>query len=113
MKINKWSADNIAFGSGGGLLQKVNRDTQKFAIKCSAVEIDGVWHDVLKDPITDPGKRSKAGRLALISNDSGGYKTVREEEALVQGKENLLVPVFKDGEVLIHHSFADIRSRVR
>ena len=29
MKANKWSVDNLAFGSGGSLLQKVDRDTQK------------------------------------------------------------------------------------
>ena len=28
LKVNGWSADNIAFGSGGGLLQKLNRDTK-------------------------------------------------------------------------------------
>ena len=30
-----FSADNIAFGSGGGLLQKLNRDTLQFAFKCT------------------------------------------------------------------------------
>ena len=34
MQSAGWSADNIAFGSGGGLLQKLNRDTEKFAFKC-------------------------------------------------------------------------------
>src|SRR5262249_21950337 len=34
-----WSADNIAFGSGGGLLQKINRDTLQFAFKCSSATI--------------------------------------------------------------------------
>lgn len=58
-----YSTTNIAFGMGGALLQQVNRDTQKFAYKCSAVEKDGEWMDVYKDPITDPGKRSMAGRL--------------------------------------------------
>lgn len=106
MKDNRWSADNIVFGSGGGLLQKVDRDTQKFAFKCSATERDGKWHDVMKDPVTDSAKRSKAGRLALIMQDHG-YKTVR-----YTGKEeNLLVPVFRNGEVLVRHTFADIRKR--
>ncbi len=34
LKQHGWSAENIGFGSGGGLLQKLNRDTQKFAFKC-------------------------------------------------------------------------------
>ena len=32
-----WAADNLAFGSGGALLQKLNRDTQKCAFKCSEI----------------------------------------------------------------------------
>jgi nicotinamide phosphoribosyltransferase len=65
---NGWSADNIAFGCGGGLLQKVDRDTQKFAMKCSAMKVNGEWIDVFKDPITDKVKKSKKGRLMLYKN---------------------------------------------
>jgi len=43
-----WSINNIAFGSGGGLLQKMNRDTQKCAFKCSYAEVDGKNIDVCK-----------------------------------------------------------------
>lgn len=114
MKINGWSADNIAFGSGGGLLQKMDRDTQKFAFKCSATKVAGVWRDVMKDPITDPGKRSKAGRLALVriyGAHGAAYATVRKEEAARQGLTDLLVPVFKDGKLLVDQRFADIRAR--
>ena len=70
-----WSADNIAFGSGGGLLQKLNRDTLKFAFKCSSATVHGAERDVFKQPITDNGKRSKAGRLKLV-RDRDGYRTV-------------------------------------
>jgi nicotinamide phosphoribosyltransferase len=41
MKVNQWSADNVAFGSGGALLQKLHRDTQKCAYKCSYAIING------------------------------------------------------------------------
>ena len=41
MKKHKWSADNLAFGSGGALLQRLDRDTQKCAFKCSYAVIDG------------------------------------------------------------------------
>ena len=42
---HSWSADNIGFGSGGGLLQKLNRDTQKCAFKCSSIIVDGAERD--------------------------------------------------------------------
>lgn len=107
MKLNKWSADNVAFGSGGGLLQKVDRDTMKFAFKASAVKVAGLWDDVYKDPITDHGKKSKAGRLKLVK-DNGSYKTIRLEE---NNLPNLLVPVFENGNLLIDQTFEQIRYR--
>ena len=58
LQFNGYSADNVAFGQGGALLQIVNRDDLRFAMKCSAVAVDGVWRDVYKDPVTDPAKRS-------------------------------------------------------
>ena len=61
-----YSASNIAFGMGGGLLQQVNRDTLRFAFKASAVHYAKTgWESVNKDPITDPGKTSKGGRHML------------------------------------------------
>lgn len=73
-----WSMDNLAFGSGGGLLQNVNRDTCRFAFKCSAIRIGNEWHDVKKNPITDPGKASRAGRF-----DDEGLRVVFEHGELV------------------------------
>ena len=60
-----YAADNLAFGSGGALLQKLHRDTQKCAFKCSYAIVNGSGVDVVKDPITDPGKKSKGGILTL------------------------------------------------
>lgn len=75
MKEKLYSADNIAFGMGGALLQKVDRDTQKFAYKCSAIKVNGRWRDVYKQPITDKGKSSKKGRLDLTGSLMDGFKT--------------------------------------
>jgi len=111
-----WSLDNIAFGSGGGLLQKVNRDTQKCAIKCSAVKIGDTWRYVSKDPITDPGKKSKAGRLALVLGSEIGFFTALQD-AVVGGagetalSQTLLVPVFRNGEVLVTYTLDAVRKR--
>ena len=33
--------DNISFGSGWGLLKKMNRNSQKSAFKCSLVIVNG------------------------------------------------------------------------
>ncbi len=108
MKKHGWSADNIAFGSGGGLLQKLNRDTCKFAFKCAAVTVDGVERDVYKRPVTDVGKSSKAGRLALV-RENGHLKTVRWSAEVAP--RDLLQEVFRDGELLVETTFAEIRQR--
>ncbi len=107
MKNKGQSAENVAFGMGAALLQKVNRDTQRFAMKASAICVDGAWRDVYKDPITDPGKRSKAGRLALVEN-AGRLTTVRREEA---ADKDLLVEVYRNGELLQEWGFEEIRQR--
>ncbi|HWQ59547.1 MAG TPA: nicotinate phosphoribosyltransferase [Candidatus Fimivivens sp.] len=107
MKSNGWSADNVAFGSGGGLLQKVNRDTNRFAFKCSAAKIDGAWKDdIMKDPITDPGKKSKSGRMKLI-RENGIFRTVSDTAP----GEDQLVTVFEDGRILKEWSLAEIRKK--
>ena len=95
---SKWSATNIAFGMGGALLQQVNRDTQKFAFKCSAIEKDGKIVPVSKNPKTDPGKKSKAGRMALVHD--GEFKTIRMAPDQSEVDGDLLKLVFKDGEIV-------------
>jgi nicotinamide phosphoribosyltransferase len=76
LKDKGFSTSNIAFGIGGALLQKIDRDTMKFAYKCSAIVRDGKLVDVYKEPITDSGKSSKKGRLDLVKDENGEYKTV-------------------------------------
>jgi nicotinamide phosphoribosyltransferase len=73
-----FSIENIAFGMGGALLQKVDRDTQKFAFKCSSITINGEEAEVRKNPIeiNEKGervhsfKKSKAGRLKLVNGQT-------------------------------------------
>jgi len=105
---NGISAENVAFGMGGGLLQQVNRDTCKFAMKASAIQINGQWQDVFKSPVTDPGKASKKGRLALRKVDNR-YVTLRKEDCPVEA--NILQPVFEDGHLLRSTTLSEIRQR--
>lgn len=102
-----WSAENIAFGMGGELLQTENRDTQKWAMKASAIFVDGQWRDVYKSPVHDTGKASKAGRLALVKEDTK-YTTIREEN--LGDQENLLDEVWNTGRLLHEQTFEEIRN---
>lgn len=117
MVWRKLSVDNIAFGMGGGLLQKWDRDTLKYAMKASArQDKDGVWHDVYKDPIAG-GKTSKKGRLALfeswkLSGSISGIHTIREDEITDELRGDLLLrEVYKNGQLLVDDDFDTIRER--
>lgn len=103
-KTMGWSADNIAFGMGGALLQKVDRDTFSFAMKCSAAKINGAWVPVKKSPVTDSGKASKAGRYVL-------YYTL--EQGFFSGVEdwlgNVLETVYHNGELGTEYTFEEVR----
>lgn len=103
-----YSADNVAFGMGGALLQHMNRDTQKFAMKASAAKVNGEWRDVFKDPITDFGKRSKKGRLDLFYNHiTNTYSTAREHEDHIHNR--MLETVYENGKLIRDQSLTEIR----
>lgn len=106
LKTHGYSADNVAFGQGGALLQIVNRDDFRFAMKCSAICVDGEWRDVFKDPITDSVKRSKKGRLHLYRSPNAGWIT---SNIVSEGLEDQLQLVYKDGMILRIQLFDEIR----
>ena len=107
IKQSGFSTANIAFGSGGGLLQNVNRDTQRFAFKCSSVVVNGVERDVYKNPTTDNTKASKKGRLSLVYD--GGWNTVNESE--LGDMDDHLITVFENGDLITEYTFDQIRER--
>jgi nicotinamide phosphoribosyltransferase len=106
LKIRGWSADNVAFGMGGALLQKMDRDTQKFALKASYVVVNGRERNIAKTPVTDNNKRSKPGRLKLVFED-GAYQTVDIHEI----GQDVLQTIWENGKLLVDPTFNEIRSR--
>lgn len=116
-KAYGYSADNIAFGMGGALLQQVDRDTQKFAMKCSAVKVDGEWVDVMKDPVTDNGKKSKPGRVTLWKSGGEFVSSVEQPTGFYDKATNpfreALVVVYKDGELKNSITFNEVRANAK
>ena len=92
-----FAADCVIFGSGGALLQKVNRDSLRFAQKACAILVDGKWRGIAKDPVTDHGKKSKEGVLTLVrSKMTGELMTARLDK-------NSLNDEFEDVHRLVYH----------
>lgn len=104
-----FSATNVAFGMGGALLQQHNRDTQKFAMKCSYMEADGKHIDVFKEPITDPGKNSKRGRLDTIRRSDGTIATYKLLPNERQSVASIMETVFENGEIMREYTLEEVR----
>lgn len=122
--LNKYSVENVIFGMGGALLQKHNRDTLKFAMKCSYAVINDKEVDVYKQPITDANKKSKKGKLDLIINSDGNYETVRVNNSqlldgaissqLLDGAiSSQLLDIFENGKLLYDYNFQEIKETVK
>lgn len=108
---NGWSVENVVFGMGGALLQKVNRDSLKYAMKASQITVEGKNYDIFKNPVTDKGKKSKSGRFAVSSD----FKVMQEDEML--SKDNILQTVYSiqkgSWPVVVKDDFETIRARAR
>lgn len=120
MKARGYSGSNIAFGMGGGLLQKVDRDTFAFAMKACSGIVDGVQRDIYKDPVGDKGKASKRGRQVVMrdwDDEQGYYHFTSMPESLFHKefgntlKSNWLEYVWRDGKTLRNASLTTIRGR--
>lgn len=115
MLLYRWSVDNTAFGCGGALLQSLNRDTQRFAFKCSSVVVNGVEREVYKDPVSDKGKRSKRGRLKLIKHKgwldhSPSLETLLTVAPSAVG-DDILQTVFLNGALTKEYTFEEVRDQ--
>jgi nicotinamide phosphoribosyltransferase len=110
------SAENLVLGMGGALLQRVNRDTQEYALKCSFAQVNGKEINVQKNPLEldangNPRtsfKKSKYGKQRLVK-ENGVFKTYAESEAPQLPDE--LVTVFENGEIKQQYTFDEIKKR--
>jgi nicotinic acid phosphoribosyltransferase len=94
-----FSPYSLLCGMGGGLLQKVNRDTVNFATKLCHVQYDtndtntdAKYKIVMKDPATAPDKRSLPGKpyvkeeggilMSFVNQTNNIYKQVHNYQIL-------------------------------
>ena len=82
-------------------------------MKASEVVVDGVRRAISKDPVTDPGKRSKSGRWELYKVDGKYVSALAGAENKTDGPkhEPQLVSFYRDGQVLRDDSLEEIRKR--
>lgn len=77
--------------------------------------INGKWVGISKDPITDPGKRSKEGVLTLVkSNLTGEYSTARIDQHRLDSEfEDQMELVYYNGRIMVEPTLAEIRERCK
>ena len=116
----KIAVNNVTLGVGSYTYQYVTRDTFSFALKATHSIINGEEHQIFKDPITDKvaGNNFKASQRGLCYVYRDGDDILYKDELTFADMEkpeyadNLLRPVFRDGELLIDEDLQTIRQRL-
>ncbi|MGV3605340.1 MAG: nicotinate phosphoribosyltransferase [Planctomycetaceae bacterium] len=106
-----FAAANLVIGIGG-ILRSGTRDTLGMAIKATHVIVDGAPRDILKSPITDPGKKSHTGLFHVYRNTSGVLCT-NDKATPAEEENSLLQTVFEDGRVVKEFTFDEVRENFR
>lgn len=127
LKAKGFASTNIVFGVGSYTYQYNTRDTFGFAVKATYGELrkyntEAGYHDefvteareIWKDPITDDGTKKSAKGLLFVGKNPDGTLYLKDQASWDEytSYDNLLQPVFRDGVLLIHTSFDQIRERV-
>ena len=112
-----FASSNIVFGIGSYTYNMNTRDTFGFALKTTYGKVDGKELLLYKDPITDDGtKKSQKGMVRVYQKD--GVLLYDDELDYNQKyndihEQDLLIPVFKDGKLLVDYSLQEVRERLR
>lgn len=122
---NGFSCSNVALGVGSfsfqcieedGFLKPFTRDTFSSCIKATYCEIDDKPFPIFKNPKDGGFKKSQKGCCRVYTRCDGSIYYEDEltwEQAVNSGKHgNMLIPVFKDGELLKEQSLKEIRDRL-
>lgn len=112
LKQKGFSSTNVVLGLGSFTYQYNTRDTFGFAMKATYGEVNGIGREIFKDPITDDGTKKSAKGLMKIVLEEGEYKLI-DGVTWAEEKTGELKEVFRDGKLLIDHTLAEIRVRVK
>lgn len=110
-----FASTNVVFGIGSYTYRYVTRDTFGFAMKATAVTINGEERAIFKDPITDSGEKKSARGRMVVKREDGKLKLIdnlnlAEQRAL--SEHDQLRPVWIDGQFVHRTTFDTIRERV-
>ncbi len=110
LKAKGFASTNVVLGIGSYTYQYNTRDTFGFAMKATYGEVNGEGREIFKDPITDDGTKKSAKGLMKISLEGSEYK-LTDQCTWAEEQTGELKEVFRDGQLLIDQSLAEIRLR--
>jgi len=114
LKQKGFCSYNVVLGLGSFTYEYVTRDTFGFAMKATYGEVNGEARSIYKDPKTDDGtKKSAKGLIAVYKNAVTGKLEYKDECTWEEEIGGELKTVFKDGELIIDDTLADIRKRLK
>lgn len=107
-----FASGNVVLGIGSYTYQYLTRDTFGWALKATYAEVDGEPQELVKDPVTDSGVKRSAKGLLRVDETATGY-VLLDQQTPAQAEGGALVPVFRDGSLLVEQSLAQIRERLQ
>lgn len=126
LEAKGFASGNVVFGIGSFTYRYVTRDTFGFAMKATAVTINGKERAIYKKPVTDSGEKTSArGRMVVkasipVGDDSSSDNVTFElvdnltkAEQDAYGEDDWMQTVWENGNWGITTTFDQIRRRVR
>lgn len=106
-----FASTNVVYGIGSYTYQYNTRDTFGFAMKSTAVIINGKEKMIFKDPKTDDGTKKSNKGVVAVQKDKGELIVVDQLPFKNDVADEMQV-IFKDGELLVDQSLTEIRNRL-
>jgi nicotinamide phosphoribosyltransferase len=108
-----FASGNVVLGIGSYTYVYVTRDTDGWAMKATAVVVNGELRPIFKSPKTDDGTKISAKGLIQVTMGPDGRLIMKDECTWAEEKQGLLIPVFRDGVLLRKQTLGEIRERVK
>lgn len=111
--MEKGYASQCVLGIGSYTYQYNTRDTFGFAVKSTAVVINGELRPIYKRPKTDDGTKNSLRGLIRVDRGEDGKLIARDGVSPEEERGGLLVTVWENGILYELENIRDIRARLR
>lgn len=106
-----FASNNVVFGIGSYTYQCVTRDSLGWALKAIYADVAGEAVDIYKDPATDDGTKKSAKGLPRVEKEGNDF-VLYDQQTLEEFKKGDLVPVFRNSQLLVEVTAAEIKGRL-